>query len=601
MTTTTTDELVVKLSLNAANLQAGLLKTEQAISSFTSKMETVIGGALTVIGIKFSATFAKDLVETFANTGAKLYYLSQKIGDNAGQLDKWSAAASKAGGSASSFLNTVENLKTKLVNAKFAGDPKMLGILSMLGVSPTDVNGKLKTSTKLLTDLADKFKGMNGDQRQYIGSQLGLDDATIRLISKGREETLKFVNAQAEIWTPEKAEKAAKFQQRLIDTNRKIEELKVNIGEKLLPIAYRFTDWMAAFIDKYGVQIANTFEKITIFIAQLATDYLPKLIQMLNEFKDITGLTNNDLVNLLTGLLLLKGATTVFDVLTKGAKTFLLELLPIVGALKTVKLAYDAWQSKDDPKKTRKIFKAFGGEFGEKVYDKMATVGSQWYDSFGDDYDPNSTKITPQQYDSVITKLAPAIAQIESSGGTNIDSGNGAYGAYQVRPRWGNAAWKKAGGQEHSKEWYLNPENSFATYKLMMRQNLEEHKGDVNAAIKEYSGGNYAYNEVFKQAATLKLNDINTKLIGLKSSDIIPNNTSLAMNNGPSPNQLNQPTIINNQQSNNNKNTQQTSNTKNAQQVTIGSMTVVADNPDQFFNKMSKIGMAVPFSNGRGV
>lgn len=580
----TVDELLIKVTLNAKELNSSLSKAEKSINQFAHNITSTINVALDAIALKFSFSFGKNLIESFSNTGAKLGYLAQQIGDNAGKLDQWATASRKAGGSADSFYNTVNNLRNKLVDMKVAGDPKTASIFGMLGISTTNAKNELKKPTDILLELSGKLKGQSKDFQQYLGRQLGIDDATLRILSKGREETLKLVNAQNLLWDDKSIAEAQQMQNKLIDADQAFDKLKITIAEKLLPYAVKFIDWIQSFVDKHGKDLANTIEQVVAALVSFA-QYIPQLIEYMVNLNKELGISGKDLAKIAVALLGLKIAKDIFGFLTNGAtaattaiNALLTPLGAMVSAIMAIKWVFNKYEEfKKDPESFNTGDRSLTNVKGKigRLFEGGEKLGSAIYDMLNPTVDINATKIAPKDYDKYIARHAPAIAQIESSGGVNIDSGNGAYGAYQVRPNWGNRARAQEGLPAQTPEWYKQPENSYATYQLMMRQNLTTTKGDVDKAFKMYSGGNYGLDKVL----ATKVNPLNPMLLGANN----PQNPNLASNQAT---QAMMPksalTQANNQ----------------TQTINIQNMNVKADDVDDLLDSVqSRINPAMQFNN----
>jgi len=562
MTTTTTDQLVIKMSLDMAKLQDGLRKADAGIKKFAGDMQTTIGAALDLLAIKMVMSFSKDLVNNFANTGAKLEFLAQKTGESVASLDKWGTAAAKAGGSAEGFYNTIQGLQSKLQNAKFGGDPKTMGIFSYLGINPQDAKGNIKKTTDILLELSGKLKGMSRDKQQWVGQQLGIDDATLRILSQGREATEKLVKAQNALWDDKSAQRAQKAQARLIDFNRKIEKLKLDLGERLIPVMYKLTDWVTNFIDKD----------------------LPKITKAFDDWSKKTGITAGDIGKLVLALAGLSAATTVIKGLSLAFKGLggaigLLSgpLGAAVTAMTTLYEVYDKYQEyQKDPEEFKKNHDIIGKPLAA-LFGAGEKIGGAAYDFFN----PTASQyqLAPKDYEKMVERLAPKVAQIESSGGYNTNSNNGAYGPYQQRVTHANRARLQAGLDKKDANWYMDPKNSYDTYKLMMMQNLKSTKGDLDKAIQMYSGGNYGIDKVLKQ----KIDKVNYGLLGIQQPNV-PNN----INKIPSAN-------VTNNSPNTTKN--------NTQNITISKVEMHGvQNKEQFVNNLmgnKLVSPALAFSNGR--
>lgn len=560
---TTVDELLIQVTLNAKQLQQSLNSAEQSISKFADKITNTLSVALEAIALKFSLSFGKNLVETFATTGSKLYFLSQQIGESVSTLDQWGVAVQKAGGNTDSFFNTINNLHNKLVDMKFNGDLQTAGLFGMMGIRTSQSNGQLKKTSEILLEISDFFKGQSKEQQQFFGRKLGLDDATVRVLAKGREETLKLVNAQKSLWNDKTAAQAEKQREQLIRYDRAIEQLKLTIAEKLLPYANQFINWIQKFVNQHGNDMAIIVDKIVGALAEMV-GYIPKVTAYIGELNKSLGLTAGDLGKILAGILALKVAKDVFMGLAAAANLF---LSPITAALAGIMGLFEIWKQIQEKINNPENYNQ---KMSKSVNDKSSYLNQalSWIsDKTGLNLTPEGNKkAQPSQWDKVIDQLAPKVAQIESSGGTNIDSGNGAYGAYQVRPNWGNRARAKEGLPAQTPEWYKDPKNSLETYKLMMRQNLKSTGGDVDAAIKMYSGNNYGLDKVMAQNPK----NIDYAKIGMNNPQLV--------NQQPQPQLVNQP-VQNTLATAQSKPQQQAAN--NNVNMNINTVNVKADNPQE--------------------
>ena len=577
------DELVIQMTLNAKQLQQSLSSAEQNISKFANKMSSTINTALDLIALKFSVSFGKNLIETFANTGAKLHFLSSQVGESVGTLDKWGVAVQKAGGNADSFYSTISNLHNKLVDMKFSGDMKLASTFGMLGVKTTNADHTLRKTTDILLDLSSVMKGKDTNFQQFVGRQLGIDDATIRVLAQGREATLKLVNAQKQLYNDKTAKAAEKQREKLIDFERTLDKLKIQIAEKLLPAANKFIDWIQKFVNQHGNDLAVIVENIVNGLIKFI-DYLPTVTKFFDDLNKTLGITAGDLGKILAGLIGLKVAKDIFGLLTGGAtglanalKLITSPLGAMVTSLATIKWVYDKYEEfKKNPEQFNTDDHSLTNVKGKlgRLFQAGEKLGGSLYELFNPDIDINKPKIKPEDYDKTIKRLAPKIAMIESTGGANIDSGNGAYGAYQVRTRHGNRARAQEGLEPKSSEWYKDAKNSYETYTLMMRQNLKTKKGDIDQAIKMYSGGGYGLEKVLAQ----KIDNVDLNKIGINPASLASQPVQQAVG-----------------QANQRQPTQQAANTTPT--INVNTMNVNAENPKQLASAVqSKVNMAYAFA-----
>lgn len=566
----TVDELLIQVTLNAKQLQQSLSSAEQNISRFADKITSVMSVALEAIALKFSLSFGKSLVETFATTGSKLHFLSQQVGESVGTLDKWGVAVQKAGGSTDTFFNTINNLHNKLVDMKYNGDLKTASIFGLMGINTTGANGELKKASDVLLEISKFFKGKTTNQQQFFGRQLGLDDATIRLLAKGEQETLKLVNAQKQLWNEKSAAQAERQREKLIQYDRAIEQLKITIAEKLLPYANQFINWVQRFVNEHGKDLANIIDTIVSALADMA-GYIPTITGFIGDLNKSLGITDKDLGKILVSLLALKAAKDVFSILASGAKLLSTELVAITAAFTTIKWVYDKYQ---EFKKNPDAFNTedrsltnWQGKLG-RLFKMGESAGSAAYDivSWAQGMVESGNK---SQIGYAMQKDANGKYQYKlDAKGNKIPE---AYGKYQIKP---STASEVMGRKVTGSELMNDDFNTEVHDKLMAK--WTKQFGSQEAALAYYNAGQRGLDTYRKTGTTSYLDKIKS---------YIPN--ALAAQGA-------QQAIT---QANQNRPPQQASSSN--VNMNIHSVNVKADSPQELVNDlMSKVPTGMAFNTG---
>ncbi len=547
MATKTVDELLIQISLNAKQLQQSLSNAEQSINKFAGKISGVMSTALDLIALKFSVSFGKNLVETFANTGSKLYFLSQQVGESVGTLDKWGAAVQKSGGNAESFYGTINSLHNKLVDMKYNGDMKTAGMFGMLGVKTSNADHSLRNTTDILLDLSDKLKGKDKGFQQFVGRQFGIDEATLRVLSQGREATLKLVNAQKQLYNEKTAREAEKQREKLIDFERALDKLKIQIAEKLLPAADKFINWIQKFVTQHGKDLALIVEGIVNGLIDLIK-YLPEVTKFFTDLNKTLGVTAGDLGKILAGLMALKVGKDVLTTLGVAATAL---SSPLVAAAAAVTSLYTTWELMKDKMKDPASF--------DKKMQKSLNDKSSWLNQ-GLDWLSNKTGLnmatsgnentSPSMWDKVIDW---AQGMVESSNKDNTigykmkKDANGkyqpvldakgqkipeAYGRYQIKPSTASEVMgRNVTGQE-----LLNGEFNQQVHDKYMMQ-LEKRYGSKEAALAAYNGDLANYR---KTGHSDYVDRIKAKLGGAIPANLASQPVQQAVNQANQANQANQ-------------------------------------------------------------
>lgn len=180
-------------------------KAELNFSALTKKL-AALGTAM--LG---ASAISSNLSNTFAYT-KQLDFSSRSLGLNIKDLDVWSNAVKKYGGTADGFAASIKNLADKLYTS---GD-----------VALTTLPKFANTLQKMGRAAAFKY-----------GRQLGLDDATINLLRQGREEVERLIQAQEKLGTvtEKDAIAARKFNEAWIDASQAIRRSFLDLETLALP------------------------------------------------------------------------------------------------------------------------------------------------------------------------------------------------------------------------------------------------------------------------------------------------------------------------------------------------------------------------------
>lgn len=430
------DELLIKVLLDNKELQASAKKMEDTVGAFAKNIESTLKSAFSVFAAGFGLNFAKNLAESFIDVNAKLGFLSQTLHTNVRGLNLWQEAYKRAGGTAEGFNTTITGIFDKLNQAQLNQDPKTLGILNILGVSPIE-DGKRKDVLKVYEQTVNALHKLPYGTRRSLAQQLGFDDAGIRLIDKTSDELQGLLTHldSLGVSSEKRAAQAQELRNKWLDIQQEWGNIGQDLVSSFMPQLEGLSNWAKQFVD-----------------------YLQNNKTEVKEFFDT--------LLIAAGLMIAANPFAVW-----AASLF--ELIELIKSFKDIQV-----------KPGKGFINSLEDSFSKDALKNMFNVSVK------------PGKGLESLYTDIVDRIAPGIKQIESSGGKYTNTGNGAYGDYQIRPNWGNKARLKEGLPAQPAQWYLDPKNNYDTYKLMMRQNLQEHGGNLNAAIKEYSGGNYGLKAV---------------------------------------------------------------------------------------------------------
>lgn len=211
----------------------------EANESFTDMIGKLKGVVAGYVGLK-TVQAALDL----ANHVDILGKTADMWGKNVSQIDAWGQAAARNGGSLDGFISSMDSLNSGLSEIAMTGEGALLPFLNLFGISALDASGKARDAFDILPDIADQFERLTSSEQVALGRQLGLDDATIRMLQMGRRELDLMIKKQQRLGvvTKEETEAAAAFNNSLADTS----QIFGTLGRKILTAAMPF---MTAFAD----------------------------------------------------------------------------------------------------------------------------------------------------------------------------------------------------------------------------------------------------------------------------------------------------------------------------------------------------------------
>jgi hypothetical protein len=135
----------------------------------------------------FGGRETKEVFDHIVDLDAATGRFSRTLGMGVRDVSAWQSAFQQVGGTAQSADSALGALNAEMVHFSQTGHSAMLPVLSRLGISLYDNNGKLKTSGELMLELADIVKGMSPRQAAgFLGMIPGMNSDAINLLIQGR-------------------------------------------------------------------------------------------------------------------------------------------------------------------------------------------------------------------------------------------------------------------------------------------------------------------------------------------------------------------------------------------------------------------------------
>lgn len=308
----TLDELLIKVLFDNKELQASAKKMEDTVGNFAKNVETTLKSAFGAFTGGFVLNFAKNLAESFVEVNSKLGFLSQTLHTNAKGLALWEEAYKRVGGTAEGFSTTISGIFDKLNQAQLNQDPKTLGILNILGVSPMQ-DGKRKDILKVYEQTVNALHKLPYGTRRSLAQQLGFDDAGIRLIDKTNEE-LQASFAHYEklgVSNQKRTQEAIELRNKWLDVQQEWGNIGQDLVSSFMPQLEQLSKWAMDFVDylqEHKKEVKLFFEGMIVASAILIASnpftawtagltafiaLLPKLTGWLKQFPTINKFLEN--------------------------------------------------------------------------------------------------------------------------------------------------------------------------------------------------------------------------------------------------------------------------------------------------------------------
>lgn len=238
------DELLVKLQFDTKATRESLNKVEGMLSTFPTKIAAILGG--------FGVTAAlQGLVNQFTDVASSIGFISQNLGVSAPEIDKWSQAIARTGDSVASAQGVIKGFSKTLTDALINNSGEAVRVLSNLRVTISRTAQGGIDFGKVLLQLADRFKNLSPPTRNVLGQALGLDEATINLLSKGRAGVEKLLGSVEHygVVSKRQTELAIKNQRALRDFQQRMRQVALQLGSALLPTAQKIINALGKFAD----------------------------------------------------------------------------------------------------------------------------------------------------------------------------------------------------------------------------------------------------------------------------------------------------------------------------------------------------------------
>ena len=219
-----------------------------------NKFKGVIGSIWAQVSGPLLGAFATgNAISSYISNSVSAGELADKLKVDIEEIQIWSGAMDRAGGSAASLQATIEKLNA---SGKAQGDA--------IGV---------------LLDLADKAGTMSKEAFVQKAKELEIDEKTIEVLAQGRKALDEHLKRQRELgaYTKEDAEQSKKFKQSLADLLQAWDSFTSFIGRFTVPIMRVLADALTAVVVFLRQHTAFVVAAISLVGAVLTARLIPPL------------------------------------------------------------------------------------------------------------------------------------------------------------------------------------------------------------------------------------------------------------------------------------------------------------------------------------
>ena len=266
---------------SSKELEDQLGRTDRQAKALGDSFMEMAKEAAGALAAAFAVEKIYEGVKAQAEYNAQLGLTAERLDVNIEDLDAWSAAAKRSGGSVEGFTGSLDFLNKNMAAVEAGGQSRLKPFFEHLKIQTLDAHHKIRPLFDILGDLADRFQHLSKQESAGFGEKLGLDQGTVMMLQQGRRAVEDLVAREKELGgtTKEDAEIAHKFAQQTEDMDRQLKHVYTTIGSMLLPVFMSFLKWIQTTVG-YLSEHKPAVEGFFIGVAGIVTYlYLPAILR----------------------------------------------------------------------------------------------------------------------------------------------------------------------------------------------------------------------------------------------------------------------------------------------------------------------------------
>lgn len=193
--------------------------------------------AMEFFGIMAAAAGMVEFVKSTLEAEVGAGRLAKTLNVDVEELEALQGAVKRVGGTSEGLDASLKGLNSRLEMIAIHGPRSKMALTVFAGLGISAVSLKGKDAIGVLGLLSEKMAGMSEAKAQGLGERLGLDEGTIRLLTKGKEGMAALVEHQKKLGvaSKEQGEEAEKLEQSMLDFKDSASAVGRELLSALLP------------------------------------------------------------------------------------------------------------------------------------------------------------------------------------------------------------------------------------------------------------------------------------------------------------------------------------------------------------------------------
>lgn len=229
------------------NIERSMTRPQGALDEVSSHFKKLGTTAKTALAGLAGGLTIKSLTADFMEYNANLSNAVQVMGYNVTQVEALGGAMRRFGGDTAGAITSLDSLSSALQQARY-GQGALVQTASMFGINYMKSNGQLMDAEELLDSLSRQLNTFDKSTKKAIASQLGLDDALLRVIDSGNYDSMIASQKKLNLVTQDDLKIATDLESAWLDFKDTLSSFSKEISRVVVPPLTRILKWMTGMM-----------------------------------------------------------------------------------------------------------------------------------------------------------------------------------------------------------------------------------------------------------------------------------------------------------------------------------------------------------------